>query len=206
MGRKVDFYFTMISPWVYIGDKVFNDLVAKHGLEVTYKPMGLMDVFGETGGIPPAKRHPSRQAIRWLEMQRWRDQRGVELNLKPKFWPFDFSRADRLVIAIIQAGHNPADFISAGTHALWVEERDLADDATLIALADGAGLDGAQLLEQSTGDDIKEHYAGLTSEAIEHGVFGSPTVILDGEVFWGQDRYDQLDAALTSGRAAYRSL
>ncbi|MHA1523170.1 MAG: 2-hydroxychromene-2-carboxylate isomerase [Alphaproteobacteria bacterium] len=206
MGRKIDFYFTMISPWVYIGDQVFNNLVAKHGLEVTYKPMGLMSVFGETGGIPPAKRHPSRQAIRWLELQRWRDQRGVELNLKPKFWPFDFSKADRLVVAIIQAGHNPEKFISAGTHALWVEERDLADDATLIGLADSAGLPGAQLVKQAANDEIGQLYEGLTRQAIEAGVFGSPTVVLDGEVFWGQDRYDQLDAALASGREAYRSL
>ncbi|MFV2093312.1 MAG: 2-hydroxychromene-2-carboxylate isomerase [Hyphomicrobiales bacterium] len=206
MGRQVDFYFSMVSPWVYVGDKVFNELIAKHALEVTYKPMGLMGVFEETGGVHPTKRHASRQAIRWLELQRWRDERGLELNLKPKYWPFDFPRADCLVIAAIQAGHNPARFISLGVHALWVKERNLADHATLIELADSAGLAGEQLLEQAGSDAVRQRYDEITREAIEGGVFGSPTVILDGEAFWGQDRYHQLDAALTSGRAAYRPL
>lgn len=206
MGRQVDFYFSMISPWVYIGDKVFNELVARHDLQVTYKPMGLMGVFDETGGTHPAKRHPSRQAIRWMELQRWRDERGLELNLKPKYWPFDFSQADCLVISAIQAGHNPARLISLGVHALWARDRNLADDATLVELADSAGLPGAQLLGNAGSDTIRQRYDELTREAIEGGVFGSPTVILDGEVFWGQDRYHQLDAALTSGRQAYRAL
>ncbi|NND49845.1 MAG: 2-hydroxychromene-2-carboxylate isomerase [Rhizobiales bacterium] len=204
MPRSIEFYFSMVSPWAYVGDKVFNEIVARHGVAVSYKPVRLPALFSETGGLPLPQRHPARQAHRWYELQRWRAQRDIELNLQPKFWPFDFALADKLVIAVIVAGHDPADLISRGLRAIWVEEADLADQDTLERLAGEAGFEASALLASAASEETEQHYQQNLRDAVGAGVFGSPSVVMDGEVFWGQDRYEQLDAALGEGRDAYR--
>lgn len=203
MSRTVDFYFSMVSPWVYIGDSVFNGIVARHGLGVHYRPLRLPSLFEQTGGLPLAKRHPTRQAHRWLELQRWREARGIPLNLQPKHWPFPSDLADRTVIAAGLAGLDPAAFISAALHAVWAEEADLGDRSVVERLATASGLPAAELLARATDDETAKTYDGNIERAIEAGVFGSPSVVLDGELFWGQDRYELLDQALESGRPAF---
>lgn len=205
MARRLDFYFSMVSPWVYLGDRVFNALVDRHNVAVTYRPVPLLRLFDLTGGLPLAKRAPARQAYRWMELQRWREARGLEMNLKPAHWPFPADTADRMVIAAGEAGHDPAPFISAGLTGIWTADLDLTDEAVLTDLADAAGLPGAALLAAAKEAPTGEVYEANLEEAAAVGAFGSPTVVLDGEVFWGQDRYDLLDAALASGRAAYRA-
>ena len=78
MRRQIDYYFSLNSPWAYIGDKVFRDLVSSYDLKVNHKPVMLGELFSETGGLPLVKRHPVRQRYRMLELQRWRDKRGLE--------------------------------------------------------------------------------------------------------------------------------
>lgn len=205
MSRTIDLYFSMASPWVYVGDAVFNDIVTRHDLGVHYRPLRLPSLFERTGGLPLAKRHPARQAHRWLELQRWREARGIALNLQPKHWPFAPDLADRMVIAAGLAGHDPAPFISDALRALWTEDADLADPSVLERLAGACGLPAADLLAQAREDAAERIYAENIERAVAAGVFGSPSVVLDGEVFWGQDRYELLDQALESGRPAFQA-
>jgi 2-hydroxychromene-2-carboxylate isomerase len=104
MSRAIDYYFSLVSPWAYIGHAPFMEMARRHGLAVNYKPVFLGRVFAETGGLPLAQRHPARQRYRLVELQRWRDRRGLSFNIQPKFWPFDVTLADRFVVAI-QAKH-----------------------------------------------------------------------------------------------------
>src|SRR4028119_1186293 len=99
MSRTVDYYFSLASPWAYIGHALFRDIVARHGLSVNHKPVFLGDVFAQTGGLPLPKRHPARQRYRLVELQHWREKRGAALNLRPKHWPFEPALADRFVVA-----------------------------------------------------------------------------------------------------------
>jgi 2-hydroxychromene-2-carboxylate isomerase len=89
--------------------------------------------------------------------------------------------------------------------AIWEGEQNLADEATLIALADGVKLPGAKLLADAKRDESKAKYEQNIKDAIAIEVIGSPCYVLDGEVFWGQDRIDLLADALRSGRKPYRS-
>ena len=91
MPRQIDYYFSMISPWAYMGHAPFMDIVRRHNVAVTYKPVALVDVFSETGGLPLPKRHPVRQRYRMFELQRWREKRGLKFNLRPKYGRFDVS-------------------------------------------------------------------------------------------------------------------
>ncbi|WP_262268091.1 2-hydroxychromene-2-carboxylate isomerase [Microvirga yunnanensis] len=205
MPRTIDYYFSLVSPWAYIGHAPFMEIAQKHGVEVNYKPVFLGRVFSETGGLPLAQRHPARQRYRILELQRWREKRGLSFNINPKHWPFDVNLADRFVIAITASGNSPDSFLRRAFAAVWEEERDLSDPLVLSELAEQAGLDSSSLMDVVTGSTTEAIYALNLENAVAGDVFGSPAYVLDGEVFWGQDRLDLLDDALTSGREPYRA-
>ena len=107
MHRSIDYYFSLVSPWAYIGHATFMNLTQRHSLDVNFKPVSLPTIFAETGGLPLNKRAPARQRYRIMELQRWREKRGVRLNVHPKFWPFNVEAADHLTVAIVESGANP---------------------------------------------------------------------------------------------------
>jgi 2-hydroxychromene-2-carboxylate isomerase len=205
MPRQVDYYFSLQSPWAYVGHKFFREVVGSYDLKVNHKPFVLVDLFSETGGLPLLKRHPVRQRYRMVELQRWRDKRGLQFKLQPANWPFNARLADGLVIAAIEAGHDPDPFLRRAFAAIWEDELNLGDAATLIRLADENGLPGKALAERSANEDVAKIYEQNRQDALAADVFGSPAYVLDGEVFWGQDRIELLVDALKSGRAPYRS-
>ena len=205
MPRQIDYYFSISSPWAYIGHKLFRDVVAAYGLTVNHKPVVLVDLFSETGGLPLIKRHPVRQRYRMLELQRWRDKRGLNFHFQPQHYPLNARLADGLVVAALEAGHDPDPFLRRAFAGVWEHELNLADAETLVRLADDSGLPGRALVERSTSEEISQKYEQNRQEALAADVFGSPAYVLDGEVFWGQDRIELLVDALKSGRAPYRS-
>jgi len=205
MPRQIDYYFSISSPWAYIGHRLFRDVVATYGLIVNHKPVVLIELFSETGGLPLVKRHPVRQRYRMLELQRWRDKRGLDFHFQPKYVPLNARLADGVVIAAIEAGHDPDPFLRRAFAGVWEDELNLADAETLVRLADESGLPGKALIERSQREEISQKYEQNRQEALAADVFGSPAYVLDGEVFWGQDRIELLVDALKSGRAPYRS-
>jgi 2-hydroxychromene-2-carboxylate isomerase len=205
MPRQIDYYFSISSPWAYIGHKLFREVVATYGLNVNHKPVVLVELFSETGGLPLIKRHPVRQRYRMLELQRWRDKRGLDFRFQPKYVPLNARLADGLVIAALEAGHDPDPFLRRAFAGVWEQELNLADPETLVRLADEGGLPGRALVDRSAGEEIGQKYEQNRQEALAADVFGSPAYVLDGEVFWGQDRIELLVDALKSGRAPYRS-
>jgi 2-hydroxychromene-2-carboxylate isomerase len=204
MPRSIDYYFSLQSPWAYIGHGLFMEVVKAHDLKVNYKPVVLVDLFSETGGLPLMKRHPVRQRYRMVELQRWRDKRGLSFKLQPAHWPFNARLADGVVIAAVEAGHDPDPFLRRAYAAVWEQDLNLAEASTLAKLADSAGLPGAELVERASSDAVTAAYEQNRQDALAADVFGSPVYVLDGEVFWGQDRIELLADALKSGRAPYR--
>ncbi|PZQ13024.1 MAG: 2-hydroxychromene-2-carboxylate isomerase [Ancylobacter novellus] len=206
MTRRVDVYFTAMSPWAHLGHEPFMAVARKHGLEIGWKPVPLGEVFSETGGLPLAKRPIARRRYRDVELARWAERRGRPLKLRPAHWPFRPDLADRAAIAAIAMGADPADFVGRAMRGVWEEERDLADPAAVAETLAAAGLDPKQVLARAADDDVEASYRDNGAAAVAAGAFGSPSYVLDSEVFWGQDRIDLLDEALTSGRAPYRPL
>lgn len=205
MSRTVDVYFSMVSPWAYLGHAPFERLVEKHALAVSWKPVQLGTLFAETGGLPLGKRAVQRQRYRMVELQRWADKRGRPIRFKPAFWPFDPTLTDGAVLALIAAGDDPVAFIGAGMRAVWEEDRNMADRATLAELLAAAGFDAEAVLIAAETPAVAASYEANRADAFAADVFGSPGYVLDGEVFWGQDRIDMLDEALASGRPPYRA-
>jgi 2-hydroxychromene-2-carboxylate isomerase len=205
MPRQIDYYFSLTSPWAYIGHALFRDVANTYNCRVNHKPVMLGELFSETGGLPLVKRHPVRQRYRMLELQRWRDKRGLSFHLRPAHSPFNGRLADGLVIAAIEAGHDPDPLLRRAFSAVFEQQLNLADPATLVRLADDSGLPGAQLVERAASDEVGALYEQNRQDALAADVFGSPVYVLDDEVFWGQDRIELLADALKSGRAPYRA-
>lgn len=203
MVRVVEYFFSMNSPWAYLGNSSFHNLARQHNCKISYRPVSLPALFPETGGLPLAKRHPARQRYRLVELQRWREKRGVDLKIRPAHWPFDPGLADSVVIAAILGGHDVEALLAKAFPAIWSGERDLGSPDVLAEIATAAGLPGEALVAQAKGPDVAAEYAENHNAAIAADVFGSPSYVLNGEVFWGQDRLDLLADALASGRAPY---
>jgi 2-hydroxychromene-2-carboxylate isomerase len=199
MSKLIEYYFTPVSPWAYLGHARFLALAAAAGAAIEYKPTDYGKVFPISGGLPLAKRAPQRQAYRLFEMKRWSAFLDLPLNQHPKFFPVSADLAARAIVAADRDGLDTGRFLAAIMRAVWVEDRDVADPVTLIALADAIGIDGRHLLVAADSDAVRTTYEAHTEDAIAAQVFGAPTYIYRGEPFWGQDRLDFLERALRAG-------
>jgi len=195
--RTVDYYFATVSPWTYLGHARFSRLVHDTGTTVRVKPMDLGAIFPISGGLPLGKRAPQRQAYRLLELKRFSDWLEIPMNVQPAHFPVNGDPAARLVIAADQAhgAHAALDLAGRVGAAIWAEERNVADTAVLQSLLAEAGLD-ATLMQAADTPEIAARYAAFTQDAIAAGVFGAPSYVIDGELFWGQDRLDFVERRL----------
>ncbi|MEE9332727.1 MAG: 2-hydroxychromene-2-carboxylate isomerase [Granulosicoccaceae bacterium] len=187
-----------MSPWSYLAIDRFNTPKEKYGLVVRYKPINVMQTFDKMGGLPPGKRHPSRQRFRMEELKRWSAYLQVPMNFTPAHCPADQTLAAQIVFAAGGADGNvrAGAFSDAILTACWASDENIADEATLLALAEQCGLDGSALAQSTKQPVVAQLYCDTTSEAHAAEVFGSPTYKVGGELFWGQDRLEFLDSAL----------
>ena len=200
--RTIDFYFSFISLYTYIGYEAFQALVEKYDLEVNYKPIDLHAIFAAGGGLPVTKRPPQRQAYRFVEMQRWALTRNIPLVLKPKHHPSNPEIGHRMLLAAMAQGQDIREFVHNALKILWVDDQNIEDPEIIVAAANSAGLDGSALLEQSKAADIQTKVDALTQEAVTRQVFGTPFFFYKDEPFWGQDRLEMLEDLIRSNRQA----
>jgi 2-hydroxychromene-2-carboxylate isomerase len=197
MSKTVDYYFTPVSPFAYLGHDRFVAMARRHDATIAVKPIDLGKVFPVSGGLPLKQRAPQRQAYRLLELKRWSSYLRIPLNVHPAHFPVPADLASKWILAALEQSSDAALALAGALgRALWAEERNIAERDTLAAIATAQGLDPVALHERANAPDTATHYAMLTQEAIDRGVFGSPTYVDGGELFWGQDRLDFLDRAL----------
>ncbi len=198
MSHSVDYYFAPQSPWAYLGHQRFQNILKKSGASVRVMPFDLGGkVFPISGGLPLGQRAPQRQAYRLTELERFSKWLGAPLHLKPTFFPVSGDDAAKLIIAVDMAmGADAAMNISGAIlSAVWSQQRNIADEKTLVELLHEQHLPAA-CLEQTYSQAVHERYESYTQMAIDAGVFGAPSYVLDGEIFWGQDRLDFVERAL----------
>ena len=199
MNRTVDYYFAPPSPWTYLGHARLSEILRQRGASVRVMPVDLGGkVFPISGGLPLGQRAPQRQAYRLAELQRWSEFLNIPLNLHPTFFPVSGEPGAKLILAALHKnGTDKAlELAFALGRAVWSEEKNIADEATLIAIADNTGLEGKTLLAHSASEAVAADYAKNTEEALNTNVFGVPWYRVDDQGFWGQDRLDFVDRAL----------
>jgi 2-hydroxychromene-2-carboxylate isomerase len=197
MNKLCDYYFAPQSPFAYLGHARLVALAKQYGVQVDVRPCDMGKVFSVSGGLPLVQRAPQRQAYRLLELQRWSDLFGLKLNLQPKFFPVSGDAAAKLIVATKLAHGNEAALLLSGAimQAVWADEKNIADEDTLAALAIDCGHDGRELLKSAETASVQSEYDRFTAEAIAANVFGSPWYVVDGEGYWGQDRLDFVERA-----------
>lgn len=191
MTHTVDYYLAPQSPWTYLGHTRFQTLTQQANAKVRVLPMDLGKVFPVSGGLPLGQRAPQRQAYRLVELARFRDALQLPLNVKPQFFPVAGDDASRLIIAVDMAHGAQAAMAITGAilAAVWAQERNIADPQVLQALLSEQHL-SADCWQASRQSDVQARYEQNTQQAIESQVFGSPSYVIEGEIFWGQDRLD----------------
>ena len=188
--QSVACYFSPQSGFAYLGHDRLIRSAAEHGVSILWRPVDIARVFAESGTTSPAKQSPVRLAYRRADMARYAKALGLPLNAVPPFWPVNTIPACRAIIAAEQLGADVAAYTGAVFRAIWTRDMDISAAETLVLLASELGLDGESLAHAADGPDVAEALERYTSEAIAAGVFGSPTYVIDGERFWGQDRLD----------------
>ena len=198
MSLVIDYYLAPQSPWTYFGHARLVQMAKQAGATVRIMPVDLGgQIFPATGGLPVGQRPPQRQAYRLVELQRFSHFLQMPFNLKPKFFPVAGDDAARLIIAVDQ--HDGVDtamkLCGAVLAAVWVQERDIADASVLQAILQEQGI-AADRWQAALAPAAQDAYMAYTRKAMDAGVFGAPSYVVDSEIFWGQDRLDFLQRRL----------
>ncbi|WP_071672888.1 2-hydroxychromene-2-carboxylate isomerase [Nioella nitratireducens] len=194
---QIDYYFSTLSPFTYLAGTRLEEIAARRGADVTYKPMDIMTLFTRTGGVAPKDRHPARMAYRAQELRRGQLKSGLPLNIKPMFWPTNPAPSSYAIITAQQSGDGDLGGLVHGIlRAVWSEEKDIAESDVIRTELEDNGFD-PDLADKGM-LSAAEEYARNLEEAVAANVFGAPFYVVDGaETFWGHDRLDDLDLFLS---------
>ena len=201
MSHVIDYYLAPQSPWTYLGHQRFADMARAAGARINVRPVDLGGkVFPVSGGLPLARRAPQRQAYRLVELKRFSAHLGLPLNLHPAYFPVAAGDAERLIIAVDQAEGTDAAMTLTGAllRAVWAEERDISDERELASVLAACQLPPKRL-DDARSQAVHARFEADSQRAVDAGVFGAPTYVVDGEMFWGQDRLDFVQRRLGLG-------
>jgi carboxymethylenebutenolidase len=201
MRLHVDYYVSLNSPWTHLGAARIEAMTARHGASLRIYPVDFGTIFPASGGLPLPKRAPQRQAYRLMELKRWRDALGIPITIQPRHFPARELPAASSVIAVRETiGDAPAVALAHRVlKALWEEEKDTGDLATLAGLIAEVGLDADAVLAMADEPRWAERRAADSEAALARGVFGAPSFVIGDEIFWGQDRLDFVERRLAAG-------
>ncbi|MFQ5624326.1 MAG: 2-hydroxychromene-2-carboxylate isomerase [Paracoccaceae bacterium] len=192
---QIDYFFSTLSPFTYLAGDRLEQIARKHGVRIDYRPFDISRVFRETGTPPVPERHESRRIYRMQELQRIARKHAMPINVHPAHWPTNpVPSSTAIISAQAHGGGDVGGLVQSFLRACWAEEKDIAQDHVVKECLEANGFD-AGLADRDMLSAV-EVYERNTNEALGRNVFGSPTYILDHQVFWGQDRLDYLEAEL----------
>ena len=198
MQTTIDYYFTVTSPWSYLGDIRVREIAARCNVTLQHRPVNAGEIFSKTGGLPLKDRSAERQAYRLRELARWRERLKIKLNLEPTFFPASSELADKVIIVTRESGINPGPLTNAFMRTVWVDNENIADPEVVKNVLDAQGLDSVTLMASAQEEKTVHMLATHTEEAISRGVFGLPSYVTAHDLFWGQDRLEFLESSLTA--------
>ena len=195
----VNYFMSHGSPWSFLGHNQFIQIAKNYNVQVNMYPVNYGEIFPISGGLPVSKRPPQRQNIRLQELQRWSKFLKINLNAEPTYFPSK-SMLPSLIIIASQIKKTNKDFEIANKimNALWVEDLDIDDEYVLKSILEKMGLNSEDILLCANGEECLNNMQEYTKLAIQKGVFGAPTYIIDDQIYWGQDRLDFVKMHLAS--------
>lgn len=199
MTQQIDYFFSLGSPWAYIGLDTFTELADAHGAHIVPH---LVPLITENGGIYSRDRPAARRAYWHADLKRWAGYRGVTLQFEGREALSDTTPATDLVIAAWLRGDDWLALARAFHQAFWGRAEDIGDAGIRARLTEAAGLDPAALEALAGGPEVADRKAESHRIALEAGVFGLPSYLTGGELFWGQDSLPFLAVRLKAAQQA----
>jgi len=199
MAATIDFYFDFSSPYSFLAAEQIEALAARHGRTVDYRPLLLGAVFKAAGSAPLTEQYGPKARYSVHDFERSARYAGIRYRHPSKF-PIGAVAATRGVLWLKQ--HQPdqaGPFVRAVYRAFFQDDRDVTDPAVVAGIAQSIGIDGQALLQAGQDPALKDALRKQVDEAIALGVFGAPTIVVDGEMFWGNDRLPQIERWLATG-------
>ena len=195
---RIEYYFSVNSPWSFLASDRLLAIGEKYGAAIDVMPIDLKTIFPQSGGLPLPKRAPQRQAYRLLELKRWGEFLGIPIALEPAHFPSPEDIAVRTVIAARHTRVDPMRLAREIGWSLWVDQKSIADWDLMANLITKLGGDASVTLGLAREDARQAEYEAFTSKAVAAGVFGAPSFVVAGELFWGQDRLDFVERAVAA--------
>lgn len=194
MAKTLEFYFDFGSPTAYLAYKRLNQLKETYGLDIEYKPMLLGGIFKATGNMSPVMIPTKGKYMMMQDLPRFVKRYGVDLNFNPNF-PINTLPLMRGALAAMDLGCFDA-YAAAVFDAVWVDAKNMGDPAVIAEVLAEADLDVEALLAKSQEPAIKQALITATEEATGRDIFGAPTMFIDDQMFFGQDRLDFVEELL----------
>lgn len=193
MSKTVDFYFDYISPASYIAFKRLHDICERTDATINFKPMLLGGIFKAVGNTSPIT-VPAKWEWIQKDFARYAEYYGIPYQMNPHFI---FSTVNAMRGAMWALDEGCVDAYSQTMFgAAWADGKDLSNAEVMTEVLNDAGFDSTQVMEAMTQPEIKQALITATNEAAERGVFGAPTMFVDDEIYFGQDRLEWVERAV----------
>ena len=202
----IEYIYSAHSAFAYLGSSRLAQICAAQNVTLVHKPILLSPVVEGQGSLPfRARTQAHVDYFFGREIERWAEYRGVPVvNFRPTYHDVDYALASGMIIALGDRGPQVDAMANALLRAHWRDDADLSDPKVLADIAAMLGHDARTLLVQAGSKPVQAQLRTNSDQARDRQVFGSPTYIVDGDPFYGQDRLDMVEHALTKPFATGR--
>jgi 2-hydroxychromene-2-carboxylate isomerase len=195
MTAAIDFYFDFVSPYSYLASTILPSIAKSHAVSINYRPLALLELMQKVGNRPTSIECQNKGAYVMADLQRWATRYQVDFTPNPFWQTIDFPQLGRGALVAIDERQG-GDYVTAVFRAMWGEAVDLSQRPKLLDVLARANIDGARLLQRAASPEYSAKLEKSTAAAAERGVFGSPTMFVGKEMFFGNDRFDFMTQAL----------
>jgi 2-hydroxychromene-2-carboxylate isomerase len=195
MTAAIDFYFDFVSPYSYLASTVLPGVAASHGAAIDYRPFTLIELMQKVGNRPTTIECQNKGVYVMADLERWAKRYQVEFVPNPAWQRIDFAELGRGALVALDDGRG-ADYVAAIFRAVWGDAADLSQRSKLMDILGQTKLDGDRLFQRAASAEYVARLKDCTTAAAERGVFGSPTMFVGKEMFFGNDRFEFMTQAL----------
>ncbi len=197
MGKKLEFFYDCSSPWTYLAFSKIEDVARRHQADLIWRPILVGGVFNAVNpSVYETRQRPVKPKARYYakDLQDWARLYGLKIG-QPSVFPVNSVKAMRGAFVAHEHG-KISPYSRCVFEQYWGEDRDISRDEVLREIVGMVGLDPDEFFEKISSQEYKDKLKRNTDELIERGGFGSPTIFVDGEMFFGNDRLVLVEHAL----------
>lgn len=195
----IEYVYSAHSAFAYLGSERLLEICADHGVKLIHRPILLSPVVEAQSSLPfRARTQPHVDYFFGREIERWAEYRNVPIiNFRPTYHDADYGLASGMILALGDTGADVDTMAHTILKAHWCDDADLSDPKVLEKIGTDLGHDARALIKQARSDRVQEKILANSEWATSRNIFGSPTYILDGDPFYGQDHLEILEHALS---------